>query len=70
MTEKITTKEKETVKKTAVENTPQFTKEQLLKSARFARRRDLLGALLDDNKTYTIAETETAIDKYLKGGNN
>lgn len=44
-----------------------FTKEQLLRSARFSGRRDLLNALLDDNKQYTLGEAETALNTYLKG---
>ncbi len=46
---------------------PVFTKEQLLLSDRFSGRRDLLNALLDDGKQYTISEVETALNIYLKG---
>lgn len=46
---------------------PKFSKEQLIRSARFARRRDLLSALLKDGKLYSIEEVETAIEHYMKG---
>ena len=44
-----------------------YTKEQLIRSDRFAKRRDLLGALLKDGKLYSIEEVETAIEHYMKG---
>lgn len=44
-----------------------FTREQLLSSARFRDRRDLLGALLEPGRLYTIAEAEGKIEKYRKG---
>ena len=46
---------------------PKFSKEQLIRSDRFANRRDLLGALLKDGKLYSIEEVETAIEHYMKG---
>lgn len=44
-----------------------FSKEQLIRSARFAKRRDLLGALLKDDGLYSIEEVESAIEHYMKG---
>ena len=32
-----------------------------------ANRRDLIGALLEDDKQYTLAEVDTAIDNFMKG---
>lgn len=46
---------------------PKHSKEQLLRSNRYARRRDLIGALLEDDKQYTLAEVDTAIDNFMKG---
>lgn len=43
------------------------TKEQILRSERYAKRRDLLTALLEDDKQYTLEEVDTAIDKFMKG---
>ena len=45
-----------------------FSKEQILKSNKYNKRRDLLSVLLDDNKTYTISEVDNLIEKYMKGG--
>ena len=46
---------------------PVFSKEQLLASNRFQDRRDLLEALLDEKKTYTMKAVEETITKYMKG---
>ena len=46
---------------------PKHLKEQLLRSNRYANRRDLIGALLEDDKQYTLAEVDTAIDNFMKG---
>lgn len=44
-----------------------YTKEQLIRSRRYMNRRDLLGALLKDEKRYTLGEVDTAIENYMKG---
>lgn len=44
-----------------------FTKGQLLSSARFRDRRDLLDALLSPEGLYSIAEAEQEMKKYRKG---
>lgn len=44
-----------------------FTATQLAVSKKYAGRADLIRALLDKNKSYTIAETEAIIKKYLEG---
>ena len=46
---------------------PKHSKEKLLRSNRYANRRDLIGALLEDDKQYTLAEVDTAIDNFMKG---
>jgi len=43
------------------------SKEKLLKSKRYAAKKDLVSALLDDNNDYTIQEVDVMIEKYLKG---
>lgn len=45
----------------------QFTKEQFLKSKLYEGKRDLVNALLDDNKKYTKAEVEAMIQSFLTG---
>ena len=44
-----------------------FSKEQLIASARFRERRDILEALLDAGGTYTVEAVEEKIESYMKG---
>lgn len=46
---------------------PTHSKKQLLKSQRYAKRRDLLGALLEDDKWYTLEEVDATIENFMKG---
>lgn len=60
------------VKKTDKADAPEkggclFSKEQLLASARFANRRDIVSAILQAGRQYSIAEVEIMIENYMKG---
>ena len=44
-----------------------YSKAQLMTSQCYAARRDLLAALLEENKTYTHDQVETLVNSYLKG---
>ena len=44
-----------------------YSKAQLMTSQRYASRRDLLAALLEEDKTYTHDQVETLVNSYLKG---
>ena len=44
-----------------------YSKAQLMTSQRYAAQRDLLAALLEENKTYTQDQVETLVNSYLKG---
>ncbi|MBP1582175.1 MAG: hypothetical protein J6A26_07250 [Oscillospiraceae bacterium] len=44
-----------------------FQKEALLKSERFRDQRDLISAVLDDDRCYSIREAEEKIQSYMKG---
>lgn len=44
-----------------------FRKEQILAASKYRNRRDLVDALLDDDKSYTIKEVEDKINNYKKG---
>lgn len=44
-----------------------FSKAQLLTSQKYAHRRDLIGALLEDDKVYTLHEVDALIEKFMKG---
>ncbi len=45
----------------------EFSKEQLTASARFRERRDILEALLDSGRMYTVKAVEEKIENYMKG---
>ena len=49
------------------QNEQKFNKEQILASARYANRRDLVDALLDKDKSYTFETVDNMIEKYKKG---
>lgn len=44
-----------------------FSKEQLLASKSFASRKDALNVLLDDDKLYSVENTNQILNKFLKG---
>lgn len=52
---------------TAAEIAATYSKEQILQSAKYAKRRDLLTAILEDNRAYTIDEVDARIEKFMKG---
>ena len=53
--------------KAVFQSEQRFEKKQLLTSKKYASKRDLIAALLDEGKQYTIAEVEHLIDRYRKG---
>lgn len=44
-----------------------FSKEQLIASSRFRDRRDIMEALLETGKLYTVKAVEEKIESYMKG---
>ncbi len=44
-----------------------FEKKQLIVSKKYASSRDLVDALLEDKRLYTIMEVDNLINKYRKG---
>lgn len=49
------------------EKAAKFSKAQILRSDRYAKRRDLLSAILEDGKNYSVEEIDSKISKFLKG---
>lgn len=49
-----------------ISNTQRFFKEQLIKSPKFTEYRDILIFLMEDEKKYSIDETEKLIENYLR----
>lgn len=45
-------------------NISKFTKEQLVNAKKYSNRKDLLNALLQDNKLYSFDETDELINKF------
>ena len=43
-----------------------YKKDQILTSAKYASKKDVLNALLDD-KEYTLQEVDNLIEKFMKG---
>lgn len=44
-----------------------FTKDAILSSTKYANRRDVLGAILQDGESYTIEQVESLLAKFMKG---
>lgn len=44
-----------------------FTKEQILASEKYANRRDLADALLEDGKSYKMETVDKMMENFLKG---
>ena len=47
---------------------PVFDKAAILASERYSGNRDLLAALLKDGESYSLAQVDGVIDKFMKGG--
>lgn len=45
-----------------------FTKNTILNSKKYAKRRDLLSVLLKDNQTYTTSQIEKLMADFMKKG--
>lgn len=44
-----------------------FTKDQIVNAKRYRQDIDIVNALLDDCKTYTLAEVDNIIERFKKG---
>lgn len=49
------------------ESEVKFAKENILKSKKYHKRKDLINVLLLENKLYSYSEVDTLIEKFLKG---
>lgn len=66
---KMTGATSEQVEKVIEQSLPKFTKEQLLKSQKYAHRRDALSVILKDGEHYTHVKVDTLLNQFYKGGN-
>lgn len=53
-------------KATPEKEVPKFTFEQLVRSRKYAEKRDVLSAVLDREKEYSHAEVDKAIESFNK----
>lgn len=56
-----------TNKKAEPEVAVRYTKDQLADSKRYRGKKDLIYALLEPGKAYTMAEAEALLEKFMKG---
>ena len=66
-TDEVVTEKVETKKSSKTEKVLKFSKKQFVNSKRFAKRTDILNALLDDDKMYSIEQVEKIINDFLYG---
>lgn len=55
------------VTKKEAERPDVFTKDQVLSSKRYQDKKDAVSVVLDDNKSYSFAEVDGLIEKFMKG---
>ncbi|WP_349944395.1 hypothetical protein ABFV83_12945 [Lacrimispora sp. BS-2] len=58
---------KKSMKETGGTSVVRYTKDQLILSERYCNQRDLLSALLDDEKVYSVTEAEEIMNQFMKG---
>ncbi len=58
---------KKDVKVTEGTEAVRYTKRQLACSEKYCDRRDLLQALLDDEKKYSVTEADEIMNQFMKG---
>nr|DAL80246.1 MAG TPA: hypothetical protein [Caudoviricetes sp.] len=56
-----------TNKQTGAEEAVHYTKEQLAGAKRYQGKKDLINALLEPGKDYTMAETDKLLEQFMKG---
>jgi len=58
---------KKNVKETGGTSVIRYTKDQLIRSEKYRNQRDLLSALFDDRKVYSVTEAEEIMNQFMKG---
>lgn len=56
-----------TEKKTVEKAVTKFAKEQIVSSKKYVEDADIVKALLEENKVYTVEEVDSIIEKFKKG---
>ena len=52
----------------SINKNPLYSFSQLISSQRYRDKTDILNALLDKEKSYTLEETDKIINEFLQGG--
>ena len=63
----MATKKKEIQHEANAVEEVRFSKEQLVASQRYSNLRDVLVAILDDEKSYTLEQVDILVNKFMKG---
>ncbi|MDE5588724.1 MAG: hypothetical protein K2J60_06235 [Acetatifactor sp.] len=58
---------KETATREEVRQETMFSKEQIMTSEKYAGKRDLVNALLEEGKKYTFGAVDNEIETFMKG---
>jgi hypothetical protein len=58
---------KKNVKETDGTSVIRYTKDQLISSEKYRNQRDLISALFDDRKVYSVTEAEEIMNQFMKG---
>lgn len=53
--------------KAAKQEETKFKKQELLQAACYQEKKDLVSALLEDGREYSLAEVNAVIEKFMKG---
>ncbi|SCH84996.1 Uncharacterised protein [uncultured Clostridium sp.] len=53
--------------KTVRQEETRFKKQELLQAECYQGKRDLVSALLEDGREYSLSEVDAAIEKFMKG---
>lgn len=60
-------KQSSSEKQSEVSKQPQFTKAQIASSNKYGHLRDIVDAVLEDNRKYTLEEVDNTINLFMKG---
>ncbi|GAA0378921.1 hypothetical protein [Bacillus horti] len=63
---KLVEKKPESAAKQERKKASEYSKQQFLESTQFTQHKDLLGALLEEGKSYRVAQVQQMITSFLK----
>lgn len=54
-------------KKPEIDSVTRYTKAQLIEAKRYRDQKDILSAVLQEEKVYSFAESDKAVEEFMKG---